>query len=144
MFRVAFGKAAGEVRFSADGHRLRPHQYGWRKVHDLCDADNVPRVYPHRLHATLAVEEGASGEAVARALGHPRFDIPRAHYATPASVANARLENVGQFLAPSASRSKVPTDASRSAFRCGDSRAPCSPQKGARHARRSALTARDR
>ncbi|MBL9003243.1 MAG: hypothetical protein JNJ46_03300, partial [Myxococcales bacterium] len=45
---------------------------------ELCDAANVPRVCPHSLrglHATLAIEEGASGEAVARALGHTRFEI---------------------------------------------------------------------
>jgi integrase len=52
------------------------------------------------LHATLAIEEGASGEAVARALGHTSFEITAKHYASPDSVANARLEKVGQSLAP--------------------------------------------
>ena len=78
LSRLADGKAAGELLFSADGQKPRPHQYWWRKVHELCDAANVPRVCPHSLrglHATLAIEEGASGEAVARALGHTRFEI---------------------------------------------------------------------
>ena len=104
LSRLADGKAAGELLFSADGQKPRPHQYWWRKVHELCDAANVPRVCPHSLrglHATLAIEEGASGEAVARALGHTSFEITAKHYATPDSVANARLEKVGQSLAPS-------------------------------------------
>ena len=102
--RLADGKAAGDLLFSADGQKPRPRQYWWRKVHELCDAANVPRVCPHSLrglHATLAIEEGASGEAVARALGHTRFEITAKHYATPDSVANARLEKVGHSLAPS-------------------------------------------
>ncbi len=102
--RLSDGKAAGDLLFSEDGQKLRPRQYWWRKVHELCDAANVPRVCPHSLrglHATLAIEEGASGDAVARALGHTSFEITAKHYATPDSVANARLDKVGQSLAPS-------------------------------------------
>ncbi|MBL9002867.1 MAG: tyrosine-type recombinase/integrase [Myxococcales bacterium] len=102
--RLTDGKAAGDLLFSADGRKLRPHQYWWRKVHEICDAANVPRVCPHSLrglHATLAIEEGTSGEAVARALGHTSFEITAKHYATPDSVANARLEKASQSLAPS-------------------------------------------
>ncbi len=54
----------------------------------------VPRVCPHSrrgLHATLASEDGTSGEAVARALGHTSFDITAKHYAQADSVENARL-----------------------------------------------------
>ena len=82
---------------------MRHRQYWWNKVQQLCDAAAVPRVCPHSLrglHATLAIEEGASGEAVARALGHTSFEITAKHYASPDSVANARLEKVGQSLAP--------------------------------------------
>lgn len=102
--RLASGKAAGDLLFSSDGQKPRPRQYWWRKVHELCDAANLPHVCPHSLrglHATLAIEEGASGEAVARALGHTSFEITAKHYATPDSVANARLEKAGQALAPS-------------------------------------------
>ena len=112
LARLASGKAAGELLFSADGQKLRPRQYWWRKVHELCDAANVPRVCPHSLrglHATLAIEEGASGEAVARALGHTSFEITAKHYATPDSVANARLEKASQSLAPS----PTPNDSAR-------------------------------
>jgi integrase len=110
--RLANGKAAGDLLFSVDGQKPRPHQYWWRKVHELCDAANVPRVCPHSLrglHATLAIEEGASGEAVARALGHTSFEITAKHYATPDSVANARLEKASQSLAPS----PAPSDSAR-------------------------------
>jgi integrase len=112
LVRLVDGKAAGDLLFSADGQKPRPHQYWWRKVHELCDAANVPRVCPHSLrglHATLAIEEGASGEAVARALGHTSFEITAKHYATPDSVANARLEKASQSLAPS----PPPSDSSR-------------------------------
>lgn len=104
LVRLVDGKAADELLFSADGQKLRSHQYWWRKVHELCDTAKVPRVCPHSLrglHATLAIEEGASGEAVARALGHTSFEMTAKHYATPDSVANARLERASQSLAPS-------------------------------------------
>ncbi len=110
--RLAAGKAAGDLLFSADGQKPRPRQYWWPKVHELCDAANVPRVCPHSLrglHATLAIEESASGEAVARALGHTSFDITAKHYATPDSVANARLEKASQSLAPN----PAPSDSAR-------------------------------
>lgn len=103
LSRLIVGKAASDLLFSANGQKPRPRQYWWRKVHELCDAANVPRVCPHSLrglHATLAIEEGESGEAVARALGHTSFEITAKHYATPDSVANARLEKASQSLAP--------------------------------------------
>ena len=100
---LAAGKDATTLLFSVDGTKHRPRQYWWRKVHDFCDAAGVPRVCPHSLrglHATLAIEEGASGEAVARALGHTSFDITAKHYASPDSVENARLKRAAQTLAP--------------------------------------------
>ena len=103
LLGLMVGKAASDLLFSADGQTPRPRQYWWRKVHELCDAAGVPRVCPHSLrglHATLAIEEGESGEAVARALGHTSFEITAKHYATPDSVANARLERASQSLAP--------------------------------------------
>ena len=75
----------------------------WIEVHERCEAASGPRVCPHSLrglHATLAIEERESGGAVARALGHTRFEITAKHYATPDAVANARLEKANQSLAP--------------------------------------------
>ncbi len=98
------GKAPQARLFSADGETPRPRQYWWHKVHSLCQAAEVPTVCPHSLrglHATLAIEEGASGEAVARALGHSSFEMTARHYASADSVANARLAKAGVSLAPS-------------------------------------------
>lgn len=82
---------------------MRRKQYWGRKVHALCKLANVPRVCPHSLrglHATLAVEEGVAGEAVARALGHTTFEMTAKHYASADSVANARLSKASQTLTP--------------------------------------------
>src|SRR5262249_23133481 len=61
------------------------------------------RICPHSLrglHATLAIEEGATGDVVARALGHTNFSITAKHYASADSVINARLARASQALAP--------------------------------------------
>ena len=102
---LTVGKAPADLLFSTDGRSLRPRLYWWRKVHELCAAAGVPRVCPHSLrglHATLAIEEGASGEAVARALGHTSFAMTAKHYASADSVANARLSRASQRLGPDA------------------------------------------
>jgi hypothetical protein len=60
-----------------------------------------PRPCPHSLrglHATLALEAGATSELVARALGHGSFEITARHYASPDSVANARALRVLKTL----------------------------------------------
>jgi integrase len=103
LLRQASGKAAADLLFSQDGRKPRPRQFWWRKVHELCAAAGVPAVCPHSLrglHATLAIEEGASGEAVARALGHTHFEMTAKHYASVDSVANARLARASLALTP--------------------------------------------
>lgn len=106
VLSLSAGKGPQELLFSADGTAQRPKQYWWRKVRELCAAAKVPSVCPHSLrglHATLAIEEGASGEAVARALGHTSFEMTAKHYASADSVANARLARAGQSLGPTES-----------------------------------------
>lgn len=101
--KLVEGKEPGELLFSSDGKR-RQIQYWWRKVGEYCAAAGVPRVCPHSLrglHATLAIEEGTSGEAVARALGHTSFTMTAKHYASPDSVENAKLHRASEALAPS-------------------------------------------
>ena len=103
VISFAVGKAPTQLLFSADGQKPRPHQFWWTKVHQLCRAAGVPAVCPHSLrglHATLAIEEGASGDAVARALGHTSFEMPAKHYASIDSVANARLTRAAETLTP--------------------------------------------
>jgi hypothetical protein len=48
----------------------------------------------------LALEEGATSDAVARALGHTSFTMTAKHYASPDSVVNARVARASQLLAP--------------------------------------------
>ena len=102
--KVAEGKKPDDLLFGAKGQRRRI-QYWWRKVGEYCNAAGVPRVCPHSLrglHATLAIEEGTSGEAVARALGHTSFTMTAKHYASTDSVENARVHRAASALMPSA------------------------------------------
>ena len=62
------------------GDRPPHRRYFWQKVRAVCQRASVPEVCPHSLrglHATLALEAGATSELVARALGHGK--IGRAH-----------------------------------------------------------------
>jgi site-specific recombinase XerD len=96
------GKAPSDLIFTVAGRRTH-RQYWWRKVQAYCEQAGVPKVCPHSLrglHATLAIEEGATSEAVARALGHTSFAMTAKHYATPDSVVNARVARAGHFLTP--------------------------------------------
>jgi integrase len=98
------GRAPTELLFLARcGTKPLGKQYWWRKIRQLCKVAAVPLVCPHSLrglHATHALEEGASGDAVARALGHTNFKMTAKHYASADSVANARLAKASQTLAP--------------------------------------------
>ena len=100
--KVTKGKEPDALLFGRN-EKPRRVQYWWRKVGEYCDAAGVPRVCPHSLrglHATLAIEEGNSGEAVARALGHTSFTMTAKHYASGDSVENARLHRVADALMP--------------------------------------------
>jgi len=102
LLAVAQGKPANELLFSANG-RVKPRGYWWRKLRDWCSQAGVPLVCPHSLrglHATLAIEEGSTSDAVARALGHTSFAMTAKHYASPDSVANARAARASQALTP--------------------------------------------
>jgi hypothetical protein len=71
------------------------------RVRVLCRLAGVPEVVPHSLrglHATLALEGGATADAVAKALGHSSFAMTEQHYASPSSVSNARSSRVAQTL----------------------------------------------
>jgi integrase len=97
------GKAPADRIFTVEG-RATSGGYWWRKVQEYCEQAGVPKVCPHSLrglHATLAIEEGATSEAVARALGHTSFAMTAKHYASADSVVNARLARAGQLLTPS-------------------------------------------
>jgi integrase len=66
-------------------------------VRRICCAAKTPIVGPHGLrgtHATLAVQAGVTGDAVARALGHESFAVTAGHYAKPEAVIDARTDLV--------------------------------------------------
>ena len=79
--------------------------HGWyynEHVRRLCGLAGVPEVCPHSLrglHATLALEGGATSDAVARALGHGSFAMTARHYATESSVDAAKSNRVAEALA---------------------------------------------
>ena len=93
-------KKPNQLLFSPS-EKLRRVSYWSRKVHEFCEQAGVPLVCPHSLrglHATLAIEEGATSESVARALGHTSFAVTAKHYASADSVANARVNRASHAL----------------------------------------------
>lgn len=75
----------------------------------VCAAAGVKRVTPHGLrgtHASLAVEAGVAGVAVAASLGHESFEgVTARHYASASSVCDVRTEKVASALDPASARS---------------------------------------
>ena len=101
ILAVAKDKDADELLFYPSQHHHRGRRYYVEHVARLCLLAKVPVVVPHSLrglHATLALEGGATADAVARALGHSSFAITKQHYATPSSVTNHRTSRVAQAL----------------------------------------------
>ncbi len=83
------------------GEKVPPTNYFWSQVRRLCHLADVPAVCPHSLrglHATLALEGGATADAVARALGHGSFSMTARHYASESSVDNAKATKVSSLL----------------------------------------------
>ena len=84
-------------------HHCRHHNnYYVEQLRRLCRLAGVPVVCPHSLrgmHATLALEGGATGDAVAKALGHGSFEMTKTHYASASSVANNESGRVAAALA---------------------------------------------
>ena len=83
------------------GEKVPPTNYFWSQVRRLCQLADVPAVCPHSLrglHATLALEGGATSDAVARALGHGSFAMTARHYASESSVDNAKASKVSDLL----------------------------------------------
>jgi len=80
-----------------------PHpNYYWLQVRRLCRLAGVTVVCAHSLrglHATLALDGGATADAVARALGHGSFSMTARHYASASSVADSKTNRVAETLA---------------------------------------------
>ena len=96
---LATGKEQGERLFGAEANRY------WLRlaVRRICRVAKTPIIGPHGLrgtHATLAVQAGVTGDAVAAALGHESFAVTAGHYAKPEAVASARTHQIEANLDP--------------------------------------------
>lgn len=101
LLTLASQKQPTDLLFT-DGANPPPIPYFWKKVRRLCALAKVPIVCPHSLrglHATLALEAGATSSMVAHALGHGSFEITARHYASAESVQGARSARVAEALA---------------------------------------------
>jgi integrase len=92
---MATKRSADEPLFYPATHKcaLGDAYYNVR-VRALCRQAGVPEVVTHSLrglHATLALEGGATSDAVAKALGHSSFAMTEQHYASPSSVSNCTI-----------------------------------------------------
>ena len=97
---LAQGKEPGE-RLFGEGARVPSRQHFWGKLRLFCRRAQVPQVCPHSLrglHASLALQAGATGEMVAQALGHGSFQVTARHYATAESVMESRAAQVSAAL----------------------------------------------
>lgn len=91
------GRTPDALLFGDHGNDNSRSTYLRRKVLQLCQQAGVPSVCPHSLrglHATLALRQGVSSQAVAAALGHGSFAVTARHYADPTAIVDARVRNV--------------------------------------------------
>lgn len=96
--RLAAERPADAFLFGADRHgKQRATGFLIRQVHRICALAGVTKVCAHSLrglHATLALRQGASPQAVAAALGHGSFAVTARHYAEPTQLLNSRVRTV--------------------------------------------------
>ena len=91
-------------------HKTHHNGYYVAQLARLCRMAGVPVVCPHSLrgmHATLALEGGATSDAVAKALGHGSFEMTKTHYASASSVANNESGRVAAALAGQSPRTEL-------------------------------------
>ena len=104
LLRVAAGRPPTDYLLGASPHApARPlsDAWLWGHIQLLCKQAGVPRISTHSLrglHSTLALEAGATADAVAAALGHGSFDITARHYAAPGPVDRIHSKAVAQAL----------------------------------------------
>jgi integrase len=80
------------------------HDRDWPRhwVKRICRLAKLPEVCAHSmrgLHATLAIEAGASPDVVARSLGHESAAMTLSAYAAPGSAESATANRVHDLLA---------------------------------------------
>ena len=104
------GRKPDELIFYPPNHKTYHRAYFVVQLARLCRLAEVPVVCPHGLrgmHATLALEGGATSDAVAKALGHGSFEMTKTHYASASSVTNNESGRVAAALAGQSPRSEL-------------------------------------
>jgi integrase len=79
----------------------------YKYLRRLCARLNIPHICPHSLrglHATLAVQAGATSRAVAGVLGHGSDEITKRHYIAPGADKAGNARNLAALLSPSEPR----------------------------------------
>ena len=100
------GRPAEQRVFAAD--RSAPPKGAWlhKRLALICQELGLPQYCPHSLrglNATIALEGGATMEAIAKVLGHGSTAVTAKHYAKPDSVLNASLRRVAEVLSSASS-----------------------------------------
>ena len=94
------GGRAADGWLLGDGRAL-PSDYLWDHLTRTCKRLGLPHVCPHSLrgmHATFAIQDGASAEHVAAVLGHGSSEITRRHYIAPGTEREAQARGVAALL----------------------------------------------
>jgi integrase len=100
-----------------DGRAL-PGDYLWDYLTRTCKRLGLPHVCPHSLrgmHATFAVQDGASAQHVAAVLGHGSTEITRRHYIAPGSEREAQARSVATLLLQPTANTAPPAEANTEA-----------------------------
>jgi integrase len=91
------GRPNQERVFAANLAQRPASSWMYKRLRQYCAAAGIPMYCPHSLrglHASLALEHGATSHQVAAALGHGSFATTAKHYAQPSSIENARAKRV--------------------------------------------------
>ena len=99
LLRQRTGRRPNDLLFGRG--RPRAGGYLWGFLSQCCQRLNLPHVCPHALrgmHATFAVQDGASAQHVAAALGHGNAEVTRRHYIAPGTERDAHARNLAALL----------------------------------------------
>ena len=97
LHKFCEGRSPTERVFAANRSQQPKPPWLWKRLRTYCRRLGLPRLCPHSLrglNATLAIEGGATTDAVAASLGHANFAITAKHYADPSAVLNAALGKI--------------------------------------------------
>jgi integrase len=95
------GRPIAERVFAANLPKRPKPAWMYKRLHQYCCSAGIPKYCPHSLrglHATLALENGATSYQVAAGLGHGSFATTAKHYARPSAIDNARSQRVVAVL----------------------------------------------